>query len=235
MKGSTVTLPVIRFVLLATILSACTGGSAPVAKNIGPGGSSSTSSTPEGDTAPTTPTNNTGGGTASNFGSDFSGLKSAAEAMWANYGPAVATPLTQVPTAGSATYSGVASVSSTSISSPQIIATARRVGRVDLVVNFGSNSFAGRAYAFQSVDPGTTTSGEVTLAGSVYAGDFLGALSGKLTDTSASLSETVTMSGTVTGELLGSGAEAVRLLGTGPSTGSVTGTVSDSIVITVDR
>lgn len=241
MKGSPVTvpvtlpvnIPVMPFALAALILSACTGSSAPVAKNIGPGGSSSgTSATAE---DATTPTTSTGGGTASNFGSDFNGLKSAAEVMWANYGPAAATPVSQIPTEGTANYTGVITVSSAAISSDQIIATARRAGRVDMTVNFTNSGFVGRAYAFQSADPGTSTAGELALAGNVAAGDFLGTLFGTLTDSNIRLSESVTMSSTVTGELLGNGAEAVRLIGIGPSTGSVTGTVNDSVVITVDR
>lgn len=228
-------------------LTACTGGGSTFAaiapKNIGPGGSSGTGSgTSSGSGSSGTDSSSTGSGsssssstTARDFGSTFSTLKSSADAFWSSYGASPSTTVAQMPTAGQALYEGVVTVSATSTRPEQIIATAHRAGRAEVVVNFTGAVFSGRLFGFTNADAAVSTTGEIAMAGVITANNLAGSANGTLTDSGPTGSEKITLNTTVAGDLAGSGAEVVRILGIGPASGPVSGTITNSIYITGDR
>lgn len=164
--------------------------------------------------------------------SSFEALSSRGQALLSQYGSAPVTDVANMPTTGTATYRGVAAYSSDYSSPVNIAQYATTVSDIELTANFANSTISGRADNFQQrVDPNISMSGQVDVVNGTISGNtFSAALSGTINESGYGLTVPVNYSGSVNGEFVGSGAEAVR--GTGTAVGDA-GVYGQQTVYTV--
>lgn len=150
------------------------------------------------------------GGSETSGGPSFSTMSATGNQLLAQYGSAPATDVNDMPQAGSATYKGVAAYSSEFSDPADIAQYADTLSELELNANFATAEMTGRAYNFKNVDPTYTIDGQVNVNGTITGNTFDAAVSGTTQESVPGASATVTYDGSVQGEFVGSGAEAVR-------------------------
>lgn len=171
----------------------------------------------------------TGGGQSS-----FEQLSAEGTDLIARYGNAPTTALSAMPT-GTATYSGYAAYSTQFSSPADIVQFAETLSEVELTANFDTSALNGRAFNFRYVDPAYQVSGDLAIAGNITGNSFDASISGTLTESFEGASLPVNWNGNLSGEFVGSNADALRGTGTATGDAGLFGTFPASAVFGAER
>jgi hypothetical protein len=158
------------------------------------------------------------GGSGTSGGPSFSSLSSTGQSILSQYGSAPATDVANMPTSGTATYSGVAAYSTDSGDPAYLALYAQTLSQLELNADFGTSTISGRAYNFKTIRPGASIDGQINVNGTISGNTFNADVSGSTRESVDAIQNyQVNYTGNVQGEFVGSGADAVR--GTGSAIG----------------
>lgn len=147
------------------------------------------------------------GGVGGGVGGDarsFGDLAEEGEFLLATYGELDRTPVADLPS-GSVRYDGVAAFSSFYSDRANIVADPDSLAAVRFDADFDANTISGRAYDFRATT-GVPISGSLSFDGAaIRDGSFISPISGTLTEGGARVS----YGGTVQGDVVGTGGQAV--------------------------
>ena len=152
-----------------------------------------------------------GGGSG---GATFESISTQGQSLLATYGTAPVTDVANMPSSGTATYSGTAAYSLDYSTAAGIAQNATSVSDVSLVADFASSTMSGSATNFKAYDPNISLDGKINVNGVITGNEFLAGVTGTVTETGYGLKIPVGYSGTVAGEFVGNNADAIRGLGT---------------------
>jgi hypothetical protein len=154
-----------------------------------------------------------GGGSTGGGGTSYEQLATTGANFIAQYGDSSLTAPASMPT-GTATYRGVAALS-TDYSEPEdIIQNAGTLSELELIANFGTSALNGRLYNFQEDDPEYSLSGELQVSGTIVSNGFTATINGTLTESFLGDTSSVDVTGDMAGVFVGSSANALLGLGT---------------------
>ena len=104
----------------------------------------------------------------------FSQIRSDFSEKIALYEPMAPTTLSEMPTFGSATYTGSAVYSDRTTDPLAVQANPTRASRMQLTANFSAADVNGRLYNFRAANPATVIAGELALTGIISGNTFQG-------------------------------------------------------------
>lgn len=128
-----------------------------------------------------------------------------------------------MPTSGTASFRGIGAASTTGGSPKIIMDNAISVYEITANVDFSNGSLTGEANNFQSTDPGEIISGSIPISGNFTGSAFTGNFDGTLQESGTATN----YSGSLSGNFVGTDANA--LVGTGTGNRTVSGDSSQNI------
>jgi hypothetical protein len=152
-----------------------------------------------------------GGGGGS--GASFESISSKGLSLLATYGTAPVTDVANMPSSGTANYTGTAAYSTVYSTAAGIAQNATSVSDVSLVADFANSTMSGSSQNFKSYDPNISMSGRINVNGNITGNEFSAAVNGTVTESGYGLTIPVNYSGAVGGVFVGTNADAVRGLG----------------------
>jgi hypothetical protein len=109
----------------------------------------------------------------------FSQIRSDFSEKIALYEPMAPTTLSEMPTFGSATYTGSAVYSDRTTDPLAVQANPTRASRMQLTADFSAADVNGRLYNFRAANPATVIAGELALTGIISGNTFQGGASAR--------------------------------------------------------
>ena len=146
-------------------------------------------------------------------GASFDSISTRGLTLLATYGTAPVTDVANMPTSGTAVYSGTAAYSTDYNTAAGIATNATSVSEVSLVAYFANSTMSGSSQNFKAFDPNVSMSGRINVNGSITGNEFIAAVNGTVTESGYGLTIPVNYSGAVEGVFVGTNADAVRGLG----------------------
>ncbi|MFE3838511.1 transferrin-binding protein-like solute binding protein [Pseudogemmobacter sonorensis] len=168
-----------------------------------------------------------GGGGSDNPAADYSSDAAGADRLTAETASLTQTAAASMPTTGRAEYDGVVGMAFGS--TPTTLSSAEMLGEVDLTANFATGQITGEFDDFNTA-AGQELNGTLRVSnGQIVGNAFSADIAGNLTGTTSAPGA---VSGSVSGDFLGTNASAIEGTGTASSTAGDLGLV---FVGTLDR